>query len=246
MTDAAGGRGFAGFPASGLATAVPNLFFGLVLPQIERPEELVVSIYFFFAQQQQAPRTPRFVTRRELAAEGTLLRALARVCGGRDHEALEEGLRLAVQRGTLTRAVLDVAGREEEVFAVNTPVNRRGLAELAAARVHVEEPLPPAEGTAAPNIYAVYEENIGPITPLIADHLKDAEETYPLGWIMEAIDEAVSRNKRSWRYVATILRRWETEGRSNEKPGRDTQAEWLALRYAAGKGGRPGGRRTRA
>ena len=49
MTDAAGGRGFAGFPASGLATAVPNLFFSLVLPQIERPEELVVSVYFFFA-----------------------------------------------------------------------------------------------------------------------------------------------------------------------------------------------------
>ena len=41
---------FAGFPTSGLATVVPNTFFSNVLPQIDTPEELVVSVYFFFVQ----------------------------------------------------------------------------------------------------------------------------------------------------------------------------------------------------
>ena len=37
-----------------------------------------------------------------------------------------------------------------------------------------------------PNIFKLYEENIGPLTPLIADALKDAEETYPPEWVAEA------------------------------------------------------------
>ncbi|MGH2479580.1 MAG: DnaD domain protein, partial [Ktedonobacteraceae bacterium] len=29
-----------------------------------------------------------------------------------------------------------------------------------------------------------------------------------------AFSEAVQRNKRNWKYISAILRRWETEGRS--------------------------------
>jgi DnaD/phage-associated family protein len=97
--------------------------------------------------------------------------------------------------------------------------------------VSVEEPLPPAEGTAAPNIFTLYEENIGTITPLMADHLQEAEERYPADWIREAFREAVELNKRNWRYIAAILRRWEAEGRDHEEPERDAQIEWLEKRY---------------
>ncbi len=231
------GRAFAGFPSSGLATAVPNLFFARILPQIARPEELVLTVYFFYAQQ-QAPgprRTPRFLTRRELAADATLLRALANLAGGADHEALARGLEAALERNTLFRAEIEVDGRPEEVFAVNTPSNRRAMEALAGRTLSLEEPLPPAEGIAAPNIFALYEENIGTITPLIAEHLQDAEERYSPEWIREAFREAVSLNKRNWRYIATILRRWETEGPDYEKPERDTEAAWLARRYTSGK-----------
>ncbi len=225
---------FPGFPSSGLATAVPNLFFSRVLPVIERPEELVVSVYFFFAQGLKR-RSPRFLTARELAADATLLRSLAAICGGEDHEALERGLALAVQRGTLLRASLEVRGRQEGVYLVNTPANRRALGRLAGAGLWLEEPLPAAEGSTQPNIFALYEENVGSITPLIAEELKDAEERYPPEWVREAMREAVSLNKRSWRYIHTILKRWEAEGPSYEKAGRDTQAEWLERRYTEGK-----------
>jgi DnaD/phage-associated family protein len=197
----------------------------------------VLTLYFFFAQQQPPGprRTPRFLTRRELAADATLLRSLANLAGGTDHEALARGLEAALVRNTLFRAEIEVGGGVEEVFAVNTPSNRRAMETLAGTAMALEEPLPPAEGTAAPNIFALYEENIGTITPLIAEHLQDAEEHYSAEWIREAFREAVSLNKRNWRYIATILRRWETEGPDYEKPERDTEAAWMARRYSSGK-----------
>ncbi len=64
-----------------------------------------------------------------------------------------------------------------------------------------------------PNIFILYEQNIGLLTPPIADELRQAEQTYPAGWIEEAFREAVSLNKRSWRYIRAILERWRTQGR---------------------------------
>ena len=99
-----GSAAFTGFPDSGLATAVPNLFFSRVMPEINDPAELVVSAYFFFAAQLHK-RRPHYVSREELAADRTLIRALANLtgksetAGGADHGALSRGLDLAVKRG---------------------------------------------------------------------------------------------------------------------------------------------------
>ncbi len=64
-----------------------------------------------------------------------------------------------------------------------------------------------------PNIFVLYEQNIGLLSPLIAEDLKDAADHYPAEWIEAAFREAVHGNKRSWNYIHAILRRWETEGR---------------------------------
>ncbi len=231
---------FGGFPNSGLATTVPNLFFARLLPEIESVEELVVSLYFFFAQQQThrpdgraSARNPRFVSRSELAADATLLRSLARLCGGQDHEALARGLEMAVARGTLFRTTVRAGERDEELYVVNTPAARKALGSVGAPAVG--DRLPPTDATPAPNVFALYEENIGSITPLIAEELKEAEDHYPAAWLREAFREAVALNKRSWRYIDRILRRWETEGPDYEKAERDPQIEWLERRYREGK-----------
>lgn len=64
-----------------------------------------------------------------------------------------------------------------------------------------------------PNIFVLYEQNIGLLSPLIADDLRDAEDRYPAEWIEAAFREALQHNKRRWSYIHAILRRWETEGR---------------------------------
>lgn len=68
-------------------------------------------------------------------------------------------------------------------------------------------------GVERPNIFVLYEQNIGLLSPLIADELKDAADQYPMEWIEAAFREAVHYNKRKWSYIRAILRRWETEGR---------------------------------
>ncbi len=64
-----------------------------------------------------------------------------------------------------------------------------------------------------PNIFVLYEQNIGLLSPLLADELKDAADQYPPEWIEAAFREAVQHNKRKWSYIRAILRRWATEGR---------------------------------
>ena len=82
------------------------------------------------------------------------------------------------------------------------------------------------------NIYQLYEEHIGPLSPMIAEALKEAEETYPYSWIEEAVRIAVERNKRNWRYVAAILERWQQEGRDERTNRRDPEED--RRRYADG------------
>lgn len=68
------------------------------------------------------------------------------------------------------------------------------------------------------NVFALYEQNIGMLTPMLGDKLKDAAKTYPEAWIQEAFEQAVIHNKRSWAYAETILKRWEREGRGADQP----------------------------
>ena len=53
--------------------------------------------------------------------------------------------------------------------------------------------------TSRPNIFSLYEQNIGLLTRLLAEELMEAEATYPEVWIEEAVRIAVESNKRSWR-----------------------------------------------
>jgi DnaD/phage-associated family protein len=86
-----------------------------------------------------------------------------------------------------------------------------------------------------PNIFTLYEENIGMLTPMIAEELRDAEQLYSASWIEDAFREAVSRNKRNWKYIEAILKRWASEGREHGTPGRDSEED--PDKYIKGKYG---------
>ncbi len=73
------------------------------------------------------------------------------------------------------------------------------------------------KGEVSKNIFTLYENNIGILTPMIANSLIDAENTYPAEWIIEAFQLAVENNKRNWRYCETILKRWKTDGKDEGK-----------------------------
>lgn len=81
-----------------------------------------------------------------------------------------------------------------------------------------------------------YQENIGVISPVIADLLKIATEQYPPGWIPDAIDEAVKNNVRKWSYIDAILKNWETNGRNGVKkkkqPKERAGSDYISGQYA--------------
>ncbi|HEV2405354.1 MAG TPA: DnaD domain protein, partial [Ktedonobacterales bacterium] len=70
-----------------------------------------------------------------------------------------------------------------------------------------------------PTIYALYEQNIGLLPPLLAEELREAAEEYPPEWIEEAFRLAMQQNRRRWSYIRAILRRWKTEGKGEQPYG---------------------------
>jgi DnaD/phage-associated family protein len=131
-------------------------------------------------------------------------------------EELAHGLEKAIKRGSILKVQKDTV----MYFLLNSPRGRAAVQAIEKGKWN------PADGVSAPpldrpNIFKLYEENIGPLTPLIADALKDAEQTYPDEWIAETIELAVKNNKRYWKYCEAILKRWKEEGRHGKKDQQD-------------------------
>jgi len=84
------------------------------------------------------------------------------------------------------------------------------------------------------NLFKVYEDNIGILTPLIADKLKDIANEYSTEWFEEAIKEACEANIRKLNYIVAILKRWQVDGFKAPKPEkrpRIVKAEHSISRY---------------
>ncbi|MCX8067309.1 MAG: DnaD domain protein [Anaerolineae bacterium] len=214
-------RTFSGFPEGKTGVVrLPEVVFTELLPLVDDLDELKVILHVLY-RLQQGKGPIRFVSQRRLLGDPVLLRGLE------GPEAIRTALDRAVERGVLLQAEAEVDGRPDVVYLANSP---RGRAALEALRqgMPLEEPPSPR-----PNIFVLYEENIGPLTPLIAEELKEAEATYPADWIEAAFREAVALNKRSWKYIRAILERWHAEGRPDETDRRDREGD--RRRYIEGE-----------
>ncbi len=211
---------FAGFPPKVRFTPVPNPLFGPLLEQIDDLGELKCTLRLIWLLHQKKG-VPRYVTLDELLADGVLVRSLG--AGSRDARSeIERGLELAVKRGSFAAGPLGGGDPAQQVYVLNTEKDRRALAEARVERSNGETSRAETwEGaTERPNIFVLYEDNVGMLSPMVSEELKEAEELYPQSWIEDAFREAVTNNKRSWRYIAAILDRWEREGRNDGGTGR--------------------------
>lgn len=66
--------------------------------------------------------------------------------------------------------------------------------------------------TPTPNNFILYESNIGPLTPMISEAIKDAEQTYSPEWLERAILEAAKSNVRKMKYIEAILQGYAQRG----------------------------------
>ena len=225
-----------GFPPRVRYTPVPNPLFGPLLEQIDDLAELKCTLRVIWLLNQKRGY-PRVVTLGELQADRTLGKALPDD-GTPVRERIERAVGMAVQRGTLATGTMGRQENREQAYVLNSEPHRKMLESVTQGDV---SPSPsrtstsPENSRERPNVFALYEDNIGILSPMIAEELREAEQLYAAAWLEDAIREAVTQNKRSWRYVARILERWEREGRSDGEPGRYPKQ---AGHYTAPYGGR--------
>ena len=216
---------FSGFPEGRQPyTPVPNLFLEEVLPEIDHLGELKVTLHLFWLLAQKQDERP-CASYQELAGDRRLLAGLG-APGLTREEALREALDRAVVRRTLLRATAGEGTARQEWYFVNSGRGRRAVEDMLAGRWTPGEPGQAVhlEGQ-RPNIFVLYEENIGALTPLLSEELMEAEGTYPAVWIEDAFREAAAMNKRSWRYVQAILERWASEGKDDEASRRSDERD---------------------
>jgi DNA replication protein len=205
-----GGRQFSGFPAGKVGTIlIPDPFFSDLLPLIDDLGELKLTVYAFWALQQREGDF-RFLRLRDLLADQVFLAGM----GADPDAALRDALSRAVSRGTLLEVLVPGPAGDEPLYFMNSEKGRRAVQALERGEWQpgaADQPIGLIPDR--PTIFTLYEENFGPLTPMIAETLRDAEQTYPYAWIAEAMRIGIENNKRSWRYVEAILKRWATEGK---------------------------------
>ncbi|HAJ38564.1 MAG TPA: hypothetical protein DCL15_23090 [Chloroflexi bacterium] len=213
---------------------VPDFFFTDLLPLIDDLAELKLTLHCFWLLNEQEGQL-KYLRGADLRSDEVLLRSLTL-----DNElrtpaqALADALERATARGTLLKLEIQSGDTEESVedwYFINTVKGRQTLALVRQGKLEELRRVLPDEArlkVERPNVFALYEQNIGLLTPLIADQLRDLEKSYPPDWIDEAFTIAVAGNKRALRYIQAILKRWETEGkneRTHETRGRDSEAD---------------------
>lgn len=224
---------FHGYPAGETSlTPVPGLFFRELLPQIDDLNELKVTLYAFWRLAQKEGQV-RYLQIDDFQEDEVFMHGLE-TGASPTSQALETALSLCVQRGSLLRAELTTGRQHPVLYFVNSPRGRAAIQAIQNGqwRPNEDPRMPLNLSLERPNIFQLYEENIGPLSPMIAEALKEAEATYPYAWIEEVVRIAVERNKRNWRYITVILERWQKEGRDERTNRRDSEearrryAEW--------------------
>jgi DnaD/phage-associated family protein len=197
---------FKGFTDSETFTQLPDGFFHQLLKEIDDAAELKITVHFLWRVEHiEGPFKALCETDFDVKALGL------------SAEEIKLGLEKAVQRGSLLKST-----HEADVFYfLNSPRGRAAAEAFSKGQWRKSAGILSAPPVERPNVFKLYEENIGPLTPLIADALKDAEELYQAPWIADAIELAVKNNKRNWKYCEAILKRWKEEGRAEKQDRRD-------------------------
>lgn len=209
---------FNGFPPGKLNTIrIPSLFFKELMPQIDDLEELKVTLYAMW-QMNRKEGEIRYLKEKDFFGDPIFMKGMG-ASEATQSNAVHAGLERAVNRGTLLKTAVPEGEEQLEIYFFNSPRGQAAVQSVADGSWRPSDGDLPAItlNQDQPNIFRLYEENIGPLTPLIADTLRDAEGDYPEDWIRQAVEIAVQNNVRKWNYIEAILRSWQDGGRDERQ-----------------------------
>lgn len=231
---------FSGFPENPEVVPIPTLFLNSVMLRIDDVAELKTVLHIFRLLSKKRGY-PRFVTFTELFNDNCLKGSIALKGTESFDSVLRSALGNALQHSILLQIELRRDARLENLYFINNETGKKTIEKIKHGEITLSDFIPVNHIEEQPvkisNIFSLYEQNIGILTPIIAEELQEAERLYPCDWVEGAFREAVSVNKRSWRYVSRILERWAVEGKVDGKTGRNNQKENDPDRYVKGKYG---------
>lgn len=222
---------FAGFPPGKVRfTQIPSPFFTNLLSEIDHLGELKTILYaFWFLDRLEG--NIRYISYQDFADDLDFMLGLG------SQEELTAALDQACKREVFLKIERESGRIETALFFLNTPRGRSAVNSFQEGNW-----TPPADNNRQeirlnqerPNIFRLYEENIGPLTPLISDALRDAENLYQFEWIEDAFKLAVQNNVRRWRYIEAILKSWQEKGRydPNRRDAQEDRRRYIEGEFA--------------
>ncbi|MGB8648369.1 MAG: DnaD domain protein [Anaerolineae bacterium] len=215
------GKKFAGIPAGRMEmTPLPSLLLTELLPEMDDLAEAKVTLHIYHLLYHKKGG-PRFVTSTELRSDRVLHHSLTQ-----NNQAFEPELRRGLDKAEARGALLHCQSKGEDWYFFNTAESRKAIAQIERGELfpgqEVRRVLPPIVDP--PNIFQLYEEQIGVLTQGIVEELKAAQQEYPPDVILDAFRIANENGARNWKYVRKLLVNW-TRGAKHEATGRTDQAK---------------------
>ena len=211
---------FEEFPDQSGFVSIPNILFSSILENVEEIANLKLAFRITFLIQRQSGNV-RFTTINSLLADPSLVLAIGSPDAITFERVVRSGIRTCIELGIFLGTTVETDGRKEELLFLNNNYNKEIIHKIHNSEIQLPtlpgaSPVP--EFAPRPNIFKIYEESIGMLTPVIAERLKELEEEFPDTWLYEAIKEASIQNHMRLSYIEGILRRWRQDGRGYRTP----------------------------
>ena len=190
-------------------TRVPNAILGAVLSEVKDVETITLILRSVWLIERQRGY-PRYISVAALNRDRVLSAILS------DTRRFDECLSTVLELGVLAEVTMN----GNRCVMLNTVSARRASLQAVVSYTDTDDSDggwdTPAQSTLPPDAFRAYEENIGTLSPMIRESIMTALQDFTDEDISRAIRIAVDRERRSWSYIAQILRRWIKEGIPNE------------------------------
>ena len=201
-----------GFPLSDdyATTRVPNAVLGRALSTIEDPDAIKLILRAIWLLERQRGY-PRYITTQDLKSD----RVLSLIFG---NSSRFEGV---LEAAIIAKVLIRVAIGGRSCLMLNTDSAARAALNASTSSAETSGEGDgwdaPAEATMPLDAFRAYEENIGVLTPMIRESILAALEDFTDEDITHAVRIAVEKERRSWSFVASVLRSWSREGIPDER-----------------------------
>jgi DnaD/phage-associated family protein len=175
-----------------------------VLKKIENIETIKFLIFTLYRFQAENLKI-QFFTKSQIESSNSLSEILA------DIKKLDIILKELVELGVFISIETNYKNKKEQLYFLNNARNRAAIRAIETGEWLPKSNVEEITFVNRPNIYQLYEDNIGALTPIIAELLDEAEKEYSYPWIEEAFKLAVKKDARNWAYVEAILKRWKKD-----------------------------------